>query len=55
MLRQFVAATSIGYVGLVVGGEAVIGASAGVAMVTNDILKRSSGDVYDSIIRYLER
>lgn len=47
-------ATPIGWVGLIVGGVVVVGATAGSSMWTNSQLKSNSGDWYDGIMSWAD-
>lgn len=46
-------ATPIGWVGLIVGGIVVVGASAGASMWVNDFAKEDAGNWYDSIMGWI--
>jgi len=46
-------ATPIGWVGLIIGGLAVVGASAGASMWVNDFAKEDAGNWYDSIMSWI--
>ncbi len=46
-------ATPIGWVGLIVGGIAVVGVAAGASIWTNNQLKNNSGNWYDSLMDWL--
>lgn len=48
------AATPVGWVGLVIGGAAVVGVSAGASMLANKVSKSLASDVYDSIMSALD-
>ncbi len=52
-LGILIAATPIGWVGLIVGGLAVAGTAAAVSMGVNDYTKEKSGSVYDSIMKWM--
>ena len=53
-LTFLVAATPIGWVGLIVGGVAVAGVAAAASMGMNSAIKSNSGGWYDSIMHWLE-
>ncbi|MCJ8350441.1 hypothetical protein [Moritella sp.] len=46
-------ATPIGWVGLIIGGIAVVGVSAGASMWVNDFAKEDAGDWYDNIMDWI--
>jgi len=46
-------ATPIGWVGLIIGGVAVIGVAAGVSMGTNSLVKENAGSRYDQLMKWL--
>ncbi|WDE02919.1 hypothetical protein SG34_015870 [Thalassomonas viridans] len=52
-LGLMLAATPLGWVGLIIGGAVVAGAAAAGSIYMNDALKSNSGDWYDSIINAL--
>ena len=52
-LGIFLAATPVGWVGLIVGGIAVAGTAALVSMGVNSYTKEKSGGIYDSIMNWV--
>lgn len=52
-LTLLVAATPVGWVGLVIGGAVVAGAAAAATMGTNHIVKEDAGGVYDKIMSWI--
>lgn len=52
-LGFLVAATPIGWVGLIVGGLVVAGTSAAATMAVNDYSKNNSGNLYDKIMNWI--
>jgi len=52
-LGLMVAATPVGWVFLIVGGIAVVGAAAGSSMWASSVVKDNSGSWYDDIMRWL--
>ena len=46
-------ATPIGWVGLIIGGIAVVGVSAGASMWVNDFAKEDAGAWYDNIMDWI--
>lgn len=51
--QQLMMATPIGWVGLIVGGAAIVGTAAVASISMNNYLKDNSGDTYDMIMRKL--
>ena len=47
-------ATPMGWIGLIIGGAVVAGASTGVSFLVNDYTKNISGPMYDQIIDFLQ-
>lgn len=54
-LGFLVAATPIGWVGLIVGGLAIAGTAAAASIYVNGVTKERSGDIYDDIMRSMTR
>ena len=52
-LTFLIAATPIGWVGLIIGGTVVAGAAAGASIVTNNAVKSNSGALYDTITAWI--
>lgn len=52
-LSLLIVATPVGWVGLIIGGVAVAGASAAASITANNIVKNKSGGLYDQIMGYL--
>ncbi|MCK5230442.1 MAG: hypothetical protein KAR13_09270 [Desulfobulbaceae bacterium] len=52
-LTFLVAATPIGWVGLIVGGIAVAGVAVAASMGMNNVIKDNAGDVYDTLMKGL--
>jgi len=52
-LTFLMVATPIGWVGLIIGGIAVAGVAAGISIATNNAAKDNGGDIYDSIMGWL--
>lgn len=53
-LGFLVAATPVGWVGLIVGGAVIAGASAAAAMGANHIVKEDAGGVYDRVMNWFQ-
>ena len=52
-IALIMAATPVGWVGLIIAGVAVAGASAGASMAANYAFKQNSGSWYDSIMKWI--
>ncbi len=52
-LTLLIAATPVGWVGLIVGGLVVAGVAASASIVTNGAVQKNSGSVYDSIMEWI--
>jgi hypothetical protein len=44
-------ATPIGWVGLIIGGVAILGSAAGASIITNNYVNENSSDLYDNIMK----
>lgn len=46
-------ATPIGWVGLVIGGAAVLGSAAGASIITNNYVNKNGDELYDNIMKWV--
>jgi len=54
-LGLLIAATPVGWIGLIIGGAAVVGAAAGSSMYMNNLTQNNSGAYYDEIMAWINK